>query len=671
MHCSSDQHDPGDCGAHSTDDHTALNIELKRVRRELELLMHRQDDLQQQINRLHAALQASAQTHGPVDDDKKFRHFFEQSSDGIVLVNDQGIVIDWNRGAETLFGLTWAEVLDRPLWDVQFQVTPEEYRLPQVYARLKAAILELMQSGSMPEFGPQTIEGQTIQRPDGTRRIIHSEVFPIETARGQLFGGIVRDITERRQAEETLRESEQLYRDLYTTVQRQAQELHLLSQVRTVLSRDLELTDLLRAVVDAIVQSFGYTHVSIFLLHDDTLRLCCHIGYEAPHQQLPLSQGIMGRSIRLRQPLLVKDTSSDLDFVAGTSNITSEISVPLCEHDQVIGILNVESVNGVELTETDLQLIVALGEHISAAVARARLYQEVRDSEKRFRDLFESSPDAVLVSDYHGFVLDVNPAACLLHTMTREQLIGNHITDLVPRTNRERTWRDFLRLTRQELLYFEGQSQTLNGHAVPVEIKGNPIVHRGKQALLLHVRDITERKAYHQEIERLAFTDPLTGLANRRHLYAVGDASIQFSQRNGPDLALIYLDLNQFKAVNDTMGHDAGDELLAQVAVRLRECVRKDDTLARIGGDEFAILLPDSGAAEAHDIAQRILSRLKEPFVLQARDIHLGGSIGITIATATNTTFGSLITQADTAMYQAKAAGGGICLYTPELATIR
>ncbi len=170
-------------------------------------------------------------------------------------------------------------------------------------------------------------------------------------------------------------------------------------------------------------------------------------------------------------------------------------------------------------------------------------------------------------------------------------------------------------------------------------------------------RDITSRKLYESEIERLAFTDPLTGLANRRRLYAVGQETL--SSQRLDQMGLIYLDLDRFKPINDMLGHDAGDELLVQVADRLQSCIRRADTLARLGGDEFAILLVSSDLTEAEQVADRILVALHQPFHLCGQAIQIGTSLGIAITTSAEMPFSQLLTQADIAMYRAKSRGRG------------
>ena len=172
-------------------------------------------------------------------------------------------------------------------------------------------------------------------------------------------------------------------------------------------------------------------------------------------------------------------------------------------------------------------------------------------------------------------------------------------------------------------------------------------------------RSECHRRDRNQEIHRLAYADMLTGLANRRHMYAVGDGILADPDRR-EDLALIYLDLNGFKDVNDSLGHDLGDALLIEVGRCLRDCLRQQDLVARLGGDEFAILLHPRSLEDAKTVAQRMLQRLRQPFYIKGKSILIGASLGIAPVKADvrGLNFSQLLTQADIAMYQAKRQGG-------------
>jgi diguanylate cyclase (GGDEF)-like protein/PAS domain S-box-containing protein len=183
-------------------------------------------------------------------------------------------------------------------------------------------------------------------------------------------------------------------------------------------------------------------------------------------------------------------------------------------------------------------------------------------------------------------------------------------------------------------------------------------------------QDITEYRQYDQQIEHLAFTDPLTGLPNRRHLYAMGEETLTAARRRVHTVALLYLDLDRFKAFNDTLGHDAGDELLIQVARRLKQGLADNALLARIGGDEFAVLLPDATIKQATDAAHRLLDYLQKPLDLRGQHVYLSGSIGISLGPLEDLPFSTLLTRADIAMYRAKGNRSSVQVYDPAHSTL-
>jgi diguanylate cyclase (GGDEF)-like protein/PAS domain S-box-containing protein len=174
-----------------------------------------------------------------------------------------------------------------------------------------------------------------------------------------------------------------------------------------------------------------------------------------------------------------------------------------------------------------------------------------------------------------------------------------------------------------------------------------------------------ERKRHEDQIEQMAFFDGLTGLYNRRMLHERAQQSLELARRRKSTVALLYLDLDRFKLINDTLGHDAGDELLAQIGGVLRGALRASDTLARLGGDEFAFVLDDADARRGHETARRILDSLDRPFELRGQQVRIGGSIGVAIFPEHGERLDELVQHADIAMYQAKARGGSISLFDP------
>ena len=200
-----------------------------------------------------------------------------------------------------------------------------------------------------------------------------------------------------------------------------------------------------------------------------------------------------GAELILRQePVMMP---SDVNPIGDTSRPSASLMlVPIRNRTKVIGILSIQSYTPRAYEQTDLNTLQTLADHCGGALERIRAQRELRDSERRFRDLFESSPDAIFVEDVNGSVLDINPAACLLHGMTREQLLGRNVSDLVPPGQREEAARDFQALVEGRVQHVEGASRTHDGRVVPVEVRASRVDYAGKPAVLLHVHDITDRK---------------------------------------------------------------------------------------------------------------------------------------------------------------------------------
>ncbi|MGB3451015.1 MAG: EAL domain-containing protein [Giesbergeria sp.] len=225
------------------------------------------------------------------------------------------------------------------------------------------------------------------------------------------------------------------------------------------------------------------------------------------------------------------------------------------------------------------------------------------------------------------------------------------------------------RLARQRSAAGGHEQTTPDGRHIQILERSTP-----EGGLVITYHDVTDLRRATAEIETLAFYDPLTGLPNRRLLLdRLGQASV-LAQRSGQLGALLFLDLDQFKALNDTMGHEVGDELLIQVAQRLRACVRVADTVARLGGDEFVVMLNDlsirteEAAQLAQRIGEKILASLSEPYQLQGHEHQSRASIGATVFGGSLQTATELLKQADIAMYQVKARrGNGLCFFDPRM----
>jgi diguanylate cyclase (GGDEF)-like protein/PAS domain S-box-containing protein len=295
---------------------------------------------------------------------------------------------------------------------------------------------------------------------------------------------------------------------------------------------------------------------------------------------------------------------------------------------------------------------------------RRRAEEALRESEARKCAILGSALDAIMDLDDDGRVTELNPAAERMFGSTGELLSGKYLADLVfPAAERESH--------RQELAFYfaTGQGPLLNnrietvatradGSTFPVELAITHIDLRGRMGFTAFLRDLTERKQAEQELTRLAFHDTLTGLPNRALFADRLHQAVMRSERHQEPVAVMFLDLDNFKVVNDSIGHEAGDSLLVAVAERLRSCLRTEDTVARFGGDELALLVEGLGERqEIVAVAERIARALRSPISLAGHELFVTASIGIALATPGQDDADSLLRKADLAMYRSKASG--------------
>jgi PAS domain S-box-containing protein len=254
----------------------------------------------------------------------------------------------------------------------------------------------------------------------------------------ELLSATQEEQAKRKRAEAALRESEARYQDLYAVAHRRARETALQDRLRLAVARALDLSVVIHSAVEGIAETFGYVLVSLYLRQGEVLVLQHQVGYKTVIREISISKGILGRVVTTGQPVLLKDAHADPAFLEAIAGIVSEVCVPLFDEGQVVGALNVESQQGMELSETDLRLITALSEQIGIAIGRARLYTQARESEARFRSLFMSMAEGValhrVVYDELGRpvnyeIVDINPPYETILNTKREAVVHRLATE--------------------------------------------------------------------------------------------------------------------------------------------------------------------------------------------------------------------------------------------------
>ncbi len=305
----------------------------------------------------------------------------------------------------------------------------------------------------------------------------------------------------------------------------------------------------------------------------------------------------------------------------------------------------------------------------------AKRTAELQQSEQRSKKALQELQMQKLAMDEHaivsttdtaGTITYVNKRFCEISQYDAEELLGRNHRMLNSGQHPKEYFREMYQIIgRGEVWHNEMCNRAKDGSLYWLDMTIVPFKDEtGKPYQYISIRtDITQRKQSEQAIQQLAYYDPLTGLPNRRLLMDRLQHSVSSSKRNEEHGAILFIDLDNFKLLNDTKGHAVGDRLLVEVSTRLKSCVRAQDTVARLGGDEFVLLLESLGtehgtaAAHAERVAEKILQELNLPYMLDNYEYHGSPSIGITLFCDSNIDVDELIKHADSAMYQAKSAG--------------
>lgn len=313
-----------------------------------------------------------------------------------------------------------------------------------------------------------------------------------------------------------------------------------------------------------------------------------------------------------------------------------------------------------------LMVALAIGTVVAAAWIAARsmnqAHRAVWQSESRYRGILDSAVDAIVIADATGRIVNLNPATERLFGYRREELIGEPVERLIPERFRERH-REFRATYDRRELAGPMRERTLlgrrkDGSEFAAEISLSTQTFVDGHLITSIVRDVTQRRVYEEQLERQANYDSLTGLANRNLVNDRIQQGIQHAKRGQARMAVLFVDLDHFKVVNDSLGHRAGDELLLQAAQRLVACLREGDTVARMGGDEFVLLLPDLQQIDrAAEVMRRVADEMRKPITVGTQKLVVTCSIGASIYPRDGEDGESLLKHADAAMYRAKELG--------------
>jgi diguanylate cyclase (GGDEF)-like protein/PAS domain S-box-containing protein len=539
----------------------------------------------------------------------RYRTVLDAAFDAIVTITPEGIIRWFNRGAERMFGHRSGEVIGQPVT----LLMPERYREHCV-----AGLHRYLRTGDARVVGNTTeLVGL---RKDGSE-------FPMEMSLGEtqedgerLFTGVIRDITERKRAQDVLREAQDRFRSVFD---------HAPIGV-AVVSLDGRYLQVNRSLCEIL----GYSEEELQALtwqeitHPDDLATSLAYAYRIKEGKCP--------KYHLDKRFLHADGHT----------VWASLNVSLVKDSEGEPLYFVSQIQ--DITE------------------RKRAEEALDRLSHQHEMVLKSAGEGIFGLDREGYATFVNPTAANMTGWGAEDLLGRSLHDALHHTKPDGApypkeecpiyvaLEDGATHSRDDEVFWKK-----DGTSFPVEYVSTPILQDGEVVgSVVTFKDITERKALEDQLRHQAFHDPLSALPNRALFMDRLAHALTRANRRGSKVAVLFMDLDNFKVINDSLGHKAGDQLLIAVAERLKVNLRPEDTAARLGGDEFTILVEDvTSVGDVAQIAERIAEILQPPFTVEEQEVFATVSIGIALNNFTQEQPADLLRHADLAMYRAKHRG--------------
>jgi diguanylate cyclase (GGDEF)-like protein/PAS domain S-box-containing protein len=391
--------------------------------------------------------------------------------------------------------------------------------------------------------------------------------------------------------------------------------------------------------------------------------------------------GLVGTVWETAQPLWVPDMNAEprvvrQDLVRRTG-WSSAFLFPVVSGRRILGVLDFNARHIPQPDDQLLRVMRSLGTQIGAFHERATALARLRESEERYSSTVELAAIGIAHVAADGRFVHVNRQLCEMLGYTREELLERTVKQISHPDDVSVTDRDRDRLRSGQIASFKAEKRYLRKDGTPVWVRITVASKRGPDGRPLHdisiVEDISERRQAEERVQYLATHDEMTDLPNRSMFSQLLAGAIDRARRYRRRTAVLLIDLDRFKIVNDSMGHEAGDQLLIEMASRLRRCLRSSDVVARLGGDEFVLLVEElTGRQAAAVVARHVLSAVIKPVAIMGHECRVTASIGIATFPEDADDPKTLMTRADMAMYVAKEEGKNTFqFYSPDISAVR
>jgi diguanylate cyclase (GGDEF)-like protein/PAS domain S-box-containing protein len=376
--------------------------------------------------------------------------------------------------------------------------------------------------------------------------------------------------------------------------------------------------------------------------------------------------GLVGEVLRTGQPLWVSDLCRDPRVSRTNLRIetgwTSALLAPVLWQGRVFGVLDFNARFIPEPDHQLLQVVRAIGLQMGNLFARTIAHEQLRESQAHYSNMVELAAIGISHVDLDGRFVHVNRRLCEMLGYSREELLELGIRDVSHPDDRSMTDTDRARLDAGEIDSFKAEKRYLRKDGTPIWVRLTVAATRRPDGRTQHhvsiVEDISEQRLAEARIQYLATHDEMTGLLNRTMFGEFLGRAIARSRRPGRRFAVMFVDLDRFKAINDSLGHESGDALLKVIATRLRASLRTSDVVARFGGDEFVLLVEDvNDRSAAEVVARNLLAAVLQPVPIAGQECCITASIGIALCPDDAQDADGLLKHADLAMYHAKEQG--------------
>jgi diguanylate cyclase (GGDEF)-like protein/PAS domain S-box-containing protein len=548
------------------------------------------------------------------------RRILENAHDAYVAMDSKGAIIDWNERAEALFGWSRDEVIGRALADT---IIPPHFRELHIQG-----LQRYVESGEGPVLNKR-IELSAIHR-SGHEFPVELSIAPVHAGEGVTFHSFLHDISDRKEAEAALRRGEMELRRSRRRLEQAQAIAHMGSWEWDVRANKVTWSEELYRIYGLEPGEFTATFEGYLeRIHPDDQER---------------AQAIIGRAL-----------ADHRSFSFEERIVRPHGEVRLLESQ------------GEVVTDSDGNVVRMVGVCHDVTERRAA-EQAAVEAEERFRSAFEHGPVGIalveVAAEGRGRFLQVNRALCDITGYPEDDLLRTSRQSITHPEDVEAEGDLMDQLVRGEIASFGAENRTMrpDGERIWTSVNASLVRDANGQPLyaVLQVQDVSERKRFEGQLQYLADHDPLTGLYNRRRFEAELTRQVAFNARYGPTGAVLVVDLDHFKYVNDTLGHAVGDELIGRIGMLLHDRLRETDVVARLGGDEFAILLPSADEEQARQVGEDIVSAIRSQAVVMSgeRSLRLTASVGVAL-------FGqdydvgaeSVLVNADIAMYEGKDAG--------------